>query len=115
MGYKWKPSRTAARAFAAQMAEIDAFCQEHGITQSRTSDSYYFCVNGINYRVSNHSIESSNAHAYDPITHEQRRELYHSNGMDDNTVYIHAGKTRIKEIYTDLANGIKLDGRGNRI
>lgn len=32
----------------------------------------------------------------------------------NGTVYIHAGKTRIIEIYNDLKAGYQLDGRGNR-
>lgn len=113
-GRRWKPSRTAAREFAARMDEISAFCAAHGIQQSARGDSYYFTLNGLKYRVSNHTIEASNAAAFDSLTGEQRRELYHSGGREENTVYIHAGKTRIMEIYADLAAGYELDGRGNR-
>ena len=60
---KYKPSRAAARAFARQMEEIDTFCAEHNIHASASSDSYYFTVNGQKYRVSNHSVEASNAAA----------------------------------------------------
>ena len=112
---KWKPSKAGAREFARQMDEIAAFCASHGITQSRAGDSYYFSINGKSYRVSNHTIKRSNAGAYDEITGEQRRELYHESGRGDDTIYIHAGKTRIVEIYNDLAAGHQLDGRGNRI
>lgn len=115
MARKWKPSRSAARAFVEKMDEIGAFCAEHGIEQSRSGDSYYFLLNGQKYRVSNHSIEASNAAAFDAVTGEQRRDLYHAGSRDDETVYIHAGKTRIAEIYNDLAAGHKLDGRGCRI
>lgn len=114
MRTKWKPSKTAARDFAAKMREVEAFCAEHGIEQSRAGDSYYFTLNGTKYRVSNHTVEASNAAAYDDVTGEQRRELYHALGRDSDTVYIHAGKTRIMDIYNDLANGYALDGRGNR-
>lgn len=44
----------------------------------------------------------------------KQRELYHQDGREDNTVYIHASKTRIIEIYNDIVAGYKLDGRGNR-
>ena len=109
---KWRPSRAAAREFAAKMTEIENFCADHGIVQSRSGDSYYFRLNGTEYRVSNHSIESSNAAAIrDGV---QIREKYHPDGRKDNTVYIHAGKTRIIDIYNDLAAGYELDGRGNR-
>ena len=111
---RWKPSKTAAREFAEKMREIEAFCSEHGIHSSLSNDSYYFTLNGVNYRVSNHSVEASNAKAYDSVTGEKRRELYHEGGREADTVYIHASKTRIMEIYNDLAAGYELDGRGNR-
>lgn len=55
---RWKPSKTKAREFASKMKEIEEFCMEHGISQSRSSDSYYFTVDGRQYRVSNHTIEA---------------------------------------------------------
>ena len=110
--YKWKPSKTQAREFAEKMQEIDNFCKENGISQSSSSDSYYFSINGKNYRVSNHSVESSNARAIN-FAGEQVRELYHENGREENVVYIHAGKTRIIEIYNNLKQGLELDGFGN--
>lgn len=97
------------------MGEISAFCAAHGIEQSARGDSYYFTLNGKKYRVSNHSIEASNAGAFDRYTGEQRRELYHGEERAADVVYIHASKTRIMEIYNDLAAGYKLDGRGNRV
>lgn len=114
MGYKWKPSKSAKIDFANKMKEVDAFCAEHGISASRSSDSYYFTVNGVNHRVSNHSVESSNSKAYDPMTGKQRRELYREGGREADVIYIHASKTRIIDIYNDLVAGYKLDGRGNR-
>lgn len=114
MARKWKPSKTAAREFAKKMDEIEVFCAEHNIISSRSNDSYYFTIGGINYRVSNHSVEASNAAAYDSLTGEKHRELYHEDGREANTRYIHAGKTRIIEIYNDLMAGYELDGRGNR-
>lgn len=56
--YKWRPSKTAKREFAEKMEEIEKFCTEHGISASASKDSYYFVLNGKNYRVSNHSIET---------------------------------------------------------
>ena len=109
---RWKPSRTKAREFAAKMEEIDIYCREHGIEQSRTSDSYYFTFNGIKYRVSNHSIEASNAAAYDTL-YGKTRELYHPNGREEGTRYIHGSKTRIIEIYEAVTSGKTIDGRGN--
>lgn len=101
MRYRWKPSKTKAKEFAKTMNEIDDFCYENGISKSISSDSYYFIINGQEYRVSNHSIESS------------KRE-YHPNGREKDVRYIHASKTRIIDIYTDLKNGYQLDGNGRR-
>lgn len=112
MGYKWKPSKTKAREYAMQMKEIEAFCNEKGIQQSCGGDSYYFSINGKKYRVSNHSIEASNSRAYNWLG-EQVREKYHDDFRHDDTVYIHASKTRIIEIYNNLLAGYELDGRGN--
>lgn len=95
---KWKPSQSEAREFAQKMKEIDAFCEQNGISASRTQDSYYFTVNEVKYRVSNHSIRSS---------------TYHEDNEPD-VVHIHASKTRIMEIYNDLMTGYELDGHGKR-
>lgn len=115
MGYyrKWKPSKSAAAEFKNKMQEINDFCDKYGIIQSHTSDSYYFNINGIDYRVSNHTIEKSNQGAYDQYGNMIRNK-YHADQREDNTVYIHASKTRIIEIYNNLAAGYTLDGRGNR-
>lgn len=96
--YRWSPSKSAKREFAKKMDEIRSFCSENGIYQSRSGDSYYFSLNGVSYRVSNHSVESSPYH----------------NGRIDGEVYIHASKTRIIDIYNDLVKGYVLDGKGNR-
>lgn len=112
---KWKPSKSAAKEFAKKMGDIDSFCEENGIGRSASSDSYYFTINGVFYRVSNHSVEASNRAAFDPVTGEQRRDLYHEGGRDADTVYIHASKTRIMDIFSDLKSGYRLDGRGNRM
>lgn len=95
---KWKPSKTRAKQFAKQMQEIDIFCRQHNISASRSGDSYYFSLNDTNYRVSNHSIQSS---------------PYHKEKEPD-VVHIHASKTRIIDIYNDLAAGYILDGHGRR-
>lgn len=113
-GRRWKPSKTAARQFAQEMETIRDFCTENGISMSASGDSYYFTINGQRYRVSNHSIEASNAHAYNDLG-EKIRETYHDGGRKDDTIYIHAGKTRIIELYTALKAGKKLDGRGNEV
>lgn len=113
MGYKrrWTPSKTAKREFAKQMEEIDDFCNKNGITQSKSSDSYYFFLNDKEYRVSNHTIKASNSKAYNAFG-EQVREKYHPDKEKDDVVYITAGKTRIIEIYENLKAGKELDRRG---
>lgn len=113
MGYfKWKPSKAAKQEFAAKMREVETFCDEKGIGHSASYDSFYFWVADKFYRVSNHSIEASNRAAFDPVTHEQRRELYHEWTRDPEIVYIHASKTRLIEIYNALSAGLAVDGRG---
>lgn len=112
-GYRYKPSKTKIREYAEKMDRIDDFCSKNNISRSANSDSYYFEINGQKYRVSNHSVESSNRGAYEEGTHEQIRELYHPEGREKDTIYIHAGKTRIMEIYENLKAGKEIDGRGN--
>ena len=72
-----------------------------------------FEINGQKYRISNHSVEASNKGAYNELTGELTRGLYHPNGRLEDVIYIHASKTRIIEIYNNLKKGLKLDGRGN--
>lgn len=112
-GY-YKPSKTARREFAQKMQEIDDFCAKNNISQSRSSDSYYFTINGQKYRVSNHTVDASNKHTYDSFGNKIR-DKYHLGGEEDDTIYITAGKTRLIDIYNDLKAGYKLDRRGNRI
>lgn len=110
---RFKPSKKQAAEFAAKMKEIEIFCIENGINQSLRGDSYYFNLNGVAYRVSNHTIEASNEKAFNQYG-EQIRDIYHPNGREADTVYITASKTRIIEIYNDLKNGFELDKRGFR-
>lgn len=44
-----------------------------------------------------------------------KRDLYHETERKDDTVYIHAGKTRIIEIYNDLKAVYRLNGKGHKI
>lgn len=105
------------------MAEIDAFCEEHGISQSSTSDSYYFSIGDERYRVSNHTQEASDRGMFhtDPYTGEfiQVRNSYHQKADGsyeyDREHEITAGKTRIIEIYTALSEGKRVDKRGRVI
>lgn len=111
---KWSPSKTKAREFAKTMNEIERFCNENGIHFSSSMDSYYFSIDGQEYRVSNHTVEQSNARARNEFG-EQVREMYHPNGRESDVVYITASKTRIVDIYNDLKNGYTLNKRGQRI
>lgn len=114
MAYKRrKPSKAAAKDYSERMDEIAAFCAAHDIDRSASGDSYYFSINGQKFRVSNHSVEASNAAAKNWLGDDIHPE-YHPGGREKNTIYIHAGKTRIMQIYADLRAGYELDGRGNR-
>lgn len=111
--YKWRPSKTAKKEFVNKMDEINKFCRENGIVASSSNDSYYFTINGQRYRVSNHSIEASNRGCFNQWG-EKVRDAYHDNERSKEVFYIHASKTRIIDIYNDLKNGFKLNGRGER-
>ena len=113
-GRRWKPSKTASREFAKEMEEIREFCDKNDIGYSKSMDSYYFTIKEREYRVSNHSVETSNRGAFDDFGN-QLREKYHEGGRKNEVTYIHASKTRIREIYNDLIQGYELDGRGNRV
>lgn len=110
-GRRYRPSKTARRDFAIKMKEIEQFCYDNGIVQSASSDSYYFTLNGQKYRVSNHSVESSNRKAFNWCG-EQVREKYHPDGREDDVFYIHASKTRIIDIYKNISAGFNVDHRG---
>lgn len=69
---KWKPSRTKAQEFKNKMREIDEYCAENGITQSKNSDSYYFTHNGIEYR---HMKRAKPA--FCPFSHYITALIYH--------------------------------------
>jgi hypothetical protein len=108
----WKVSKAKTKEFAEKMNEIEQFVSQHNISASSSNDSYYFKINGIDYRVSNHSVRQSNAHAYNFLGN-QIRDKYHEEG--ENIIEILASKTRIIEIYTALKNGQNVDKRGNII
>lgn len=122
MGYyrKWRPSKTRAREFAQKMDEVEAFCGENGIDHSASMDSFYFTLDGKDYRVSNHSVEASNRGVEQAMARDMAmfgytdRQEYHPEGREEGVTYIHASKTRIIDIYNDLKAGYQLDGRGYR-
>lgn len=112
--YRWKPSQEKRRIFAERMRAIEEFIELKGIDASRSKDSYYFEIRGEAYRVSNHSVEASNARAYDRDGNRVRAE-YHPGGRIKGVHYIFASKTRLIEIYNDLEAGWVLDGNGRRV
>lgn len=105
---KWKPSKAAKREFAEQMERIHEYCSENGISYSVSSDSYYFCHNGIEYRISNHAVEKSVS---------STGERYHGNSKEyrDKVFCIHASKTRLIEIHSLIINGKHVDHKGKEI
>lgn len=108
--YRWHPSQAQKREFAKKMDEIDEFCRKNGIDSSSSGDSYYFTIDGQDYRVSNHSPEASYSNSHG------RYHCFDGSGeRDSDTVYINAGKTRIEQIYNDLKAGKKLDGNGRAV
>ena len=110
----WRPSRSKAREFAETMRKIEEFCEKNNISRSASSDSYYFTINGEDYRVSNHTQKASDRGMY--RNGEKVRESYHRKADGtyeyDRRHEITAGKTRIIEIYTALSEGKRLDKRG---
>ncbi len=73
--------------------EIENYCIDHNISYS--NDSYYFTINGQDYRVSNHSVEVSKRNSGGKYHHE--------------VIYIPAGKSRLIEIHQALLRGEKLN------
>lgn len=117
-GNRWKPSKKQRQDFATKMQEINEFCEQNGIAQSASGDSYYFTIDGQKYRVSNHAVEQRKGRVigYDPTGNPQRQQLPDGwTKRKDDVIYIHAGKTRIIEIYNALKEGKQLDGFGNPI
>lgn len=103
-------SRAKAREYAQEMEIINNFCNANGISASRNLDSFYFSLDGVKYRVSNHTMQASDRGMRDSVTGEKRRDSYHEH--DNDLVCITAGKTRIAEVYSNLKAGKKLDKRG---
>ena len=109
--YKYKPSKSEAKAFAIKMQEIKRFCEENGIGHSKKMDSYYFELGGKKYRVSNHSVQQSNDAAFRDFI--QWRPMYHTE--NESFIDIRSSKKDIIEIYKNLENGVKLDSHGRVI
>lgn len=107
MCYRFSYQYDKKRGFSANMERIDRFCRNNGIKRSACSESYYFSIDGQKYRVSNHTIEESNAKAYSS-TGEQVRKLYHPDGELDDVIYIKAGKNKIIDIYKSIRAGKNL-------
>jgi len=108
---KYRFSKSEKQEFAEKMREIEEFCDKNKIETSLSNDSYYFTIDGQDYRVSNHTVAASNRGAYDEMC-GQVRPLYHPDGEKNDVVYITASKTRIIEIFKNLKAGKKLNRRG---
>ena len=107
---RWKPSKTRAREFAQQMDSIRNYCDENGIDYSCSMDSFYFSINGEEYRVSNHTQAASDRGMYS-WDGTKLRDSYHETRYDRDHE-ITASKTRIIDIHQALLAGKKLDKRG---
>lgn len=76
---------------------IVLFCKLNGITYSTSLDSFYFSLNGKDYRISNHSLEDS-------IKFSHGR--YHTNKeQNKNLICIQADKSQLFKIYNKLKEG----------
>ena len=110
---KFKFSKAKKREYAQKMQDTEKFCNDNSIVFSASMDSFYFTLNDQQYRISNHTIEKSNAAAFKDGV--QVREKYHADNRKKEVFYIHASKTRLIEIYENLKAGKKLDHKGNII
>lgn len=116
MGYKYKPSKAQKAAYVDQLKNLETFCTNNNIQRSTRGDSFYFTIDGKNYRVSNHTVAASDTGMYRQAFNGEVikvRESYHP-AIDDK-VCITAGKTRIEQIYNDLKAGFTLNKRGYRV
>lgn len=103
-------SKKAKAEYAQKMKEVETFVKENNIKQAQNGKSFYFELNGKKYRVSNHTVEASNAGAFNSEG-QQVRELYHPDSRDGE-VQIFASPTRIIDIYNAIKEGKQVDGRG---
>lgn len=109
-GQPFRMSKKAKAEYAQKMKDVETFVKENNIKQAQNGKSFYFELNGKKYRVSNHTVEASNAGAFNSEG-QQVRELYHPDGRDGE-VQIFASPTRLIEIYNAIKDGKQVDGRG---
>ncbi len=109
-GQPFRMSKKAKAEYAQKMKEVETFVKENDIKQAQNGKSFYFELNGKKYRVSNHTVEASNAGAFNSEG-QQVRELYHPEGREGET-QIFASPTRLIEIYNAIKDGKQVDGRG---
>ena len=86
----WNPSKEEKEKFAKEIEEINQFCKDNHILVTKNNNTYYFTVNNNDYVVSNKS-----------------KDYYKG-----KAIYINASKLRIKQIYSDLQAGLKLNSKG---
>lgn len=106
----YRLSKTKKREYAIKLEEVKDYCDKNHIYYNYKAKSFYFSVNGKDYRVSNHTVEASNKAAFDEFGY-QWRELYHPKGRKDE-IQIFASPVRLIEIHQNLLKGLDLDGRG---
>lgn len=81
------------------MNEIEEYCANNNISKSLRSDSYYFTYNGVEYRISNHSVE---------VSVSNTGERYHGNSEEyRNKIFcVHASKVRLIDIHQAVRDNI---------
>ena len=102
----------------ARRKAIDIFCETNNIRHNKNYDSFYFTIQDTEYRISNHSIDSS-IH-YDK---KQRKVINHhidGNEFKNSPDYCnqvkcyYASQNRLEKIYRDIQAGLQLDNHGRR-
>lgn len=90
-----KSPRTQIKSFLDTIDEIDNFCVENSIKTNKSRDNYFFNIGEQKYHISDRPVEINDI-----------------DGIQESTIHIIAGKTRLINIYNNLKDGILLDSRG---
>lgn len=97
-------ARKMERAFCQirEVAAVDeekltAFCKENGIKRSKRGNSFYFTIEGKNYRVSDHSADFSNRCRF-ASNGKKIRGKYHSDFS--NEIWVFGTPKDLERIYT---------------
>ena len=81
---------------------LDDFCRQNGIRQSKSGNSFYFRLNGKSYRVSDHTEQYSNVCSRD-LKGRKIRKCYHGKTSRTNTIL--AQRSEVKRIYEEIKYG----------